>query len=257
MKVFEEKCRCLYEARLSAYVESADRRLSECEERLLVSGAHAAQESSSLEVKIDRLRLACGKWRADYQREVQRRYYTAAKELEARYMSEIGSLLADLTDASCEISLSHTGIRCSKTDGTACASIIDTSNSLKLNDMRAQLVLLWDQLQTPYTDRLAVLCAIFTTTTPELSGKYSRTANALSAQIPIFLLIKRLEFIKHRLLILSRLESTHLKISLKTEVCGLCSEVQHQLSIYEAVHKQLFIYRGQPYSRPSCLVTQH
>lgn len=68
MKVFEEKCRCLYEARLSAYVESADRRLSECEERLLVSGAHAAQESSSLEVKIDRLRLACGKWRADYQR---------------------------------------------------------------------------------------------------------------------------------------------------------------------------------------------
>lgn len=68
MKVFEEKCRSLYKARLAAYVESADHRLSECEERLLVSGARAARHSSAIERKMNRLRLACEKWRTDYQR---------------------------------------------------------------------------------------------------------------------------------------------------------------------------------------------
>ena len=69
MKNFEEKCRFLYEARLAAYVESADHRLSECEERLLITGSRAAQKSNAVQVKISRLRLACSKWRVDYQRE--------------------------------------------------------------------------------------------------------------------------------------------------------------------------------------------
>ncbi len=69
MKAFEERCRSLYESRLTAYIESADHRLSECEERLLVSGARAARNSNSMEAKISRLRLACSKWRVDYQSE--------------------------------------------------------------------------------------------------------------------------------------------------------------------------------------------
>ena len=43
-------------------------------------------------------------WHISLTGEVQRRYYSAAAELEQQYMNEIGELLADLTDASSEIS---------------------------------------------------------------------------------------------------------------------------------------------------------
>ena len=40
--------------------------------------------------------------------EVQRRYYDTTAELEQQYMNEIGALLADLSDASSEISILNT-----------------------------------------------------------------------------------------------------------------------------------------------------
>ena len=68
MKSFEEKCRLHYNNRLGNYIESTDHRLADYEEKLLVLGGDAARNSSALKSKIHRLRIACGKWRIDYQR---------------------------------------------------------------------------------------------------------------------------------------------------------------------------------------------
>ena len=68
MKSFEEKCSSHYGARLNKYVESTDHRLAIYEEDLLVLGANTERNCSALKSKIHRLRVACGKWRIDYQR---------------------------------------------------------------------------------------------------------------------------------------------------------------------------------------------
>ena len=81
---------------LPRYVEAADARLAEREETLLRAGADAALERARLTSRLRRLKLACGRWRADYQRDVQRRYQATVAEVEARYMSEISTLLREV-----------------------------------------------------------------------------------------------------------------------------------------------------------------
>lgn len=128
MKTFEEKCRSHYELRLNTYTESTDCRLAAYEENLLILGADAAHSCSSLKSKVQRLKVACGKWRIDYQRfsvvpddisvgtsnilgEVQRRYRKVTVELEGLYMREIGNLLADLASASAQLATYHCNFR--------------------------------------------------------------------------------------------------------------------------------------------------
>lgn len=88
---------------------------------------------------------------------------------------------------------------------------------------------------------------------PELAAEFTHTVDALSAQLPLVQLVKRLEFVKHRLAIFSSsLEPpAHNRIQrelvLKTELNNLNSEIQHQISRYEAVNKQIFMYRGRPF----------
>lgn len=259
MKAFEERCRSLYESRLTAYIESADHRLSECEERLLVSGARAARNSNSMEAKISRLRLACSKWRVDYQREVQRRYYDTTAELEQQYMNEIGALLADLSDASSEISILNTDM-CRKGSTLNVGlelkkEIKETpNNSTSPKTEREQLISLWDKLQTPQSDRLAALHTILDAAeyTPELAAGLARKINALSAQLPLIQVITRREFIKYRLSMLSKLNHTghcnnsHM-LTLTRELHKITLEIHQKISRYEGVHNERLFYNGSLY----------
>jgi hypothetical protein len=86
MRSFEEKCRRLYDTRLSEYVERTDQQLSEYEEQLLQVGGNLAVERARYESRLRRLKLACARWKADYQKEIQKRYNDMVSVLESRYM---------------------------------------------------------------------------------------------------------------------------------------------------------------------------
>ena len=49
-------------------------------------GANLATERARFESRLRRLKLSCGRWKADYQKEIQHRYREMAAVLEARYM---------------------------------------------------------------------------------------------------------------------------------------------------------------------------
>jgi len=147
MKTFEEKCRSHYELRLNTYTESTDCRLAAYEENLLILGADAAHSCSSLKSKVQRLKVACGKWRIDYQREVQRRYRKVTVELEGLYMREIGNLLADLASASAQLATYHSSMVPLSLAGEA---------SLILK-FKSELLELWNKLDTKSNDRIKTL----------------------------------------------------------------------------------------------------
>ena len=101
MRAFEEKCRRLYDTRLAEYVERTDQQLTEYEEQLLQVcsgvvyalkvtllqvGGNLAIERARFESRLRRLKLACGRWKTDYQKEIQKRYHEMVTVLESRYM---------------------------------------------------------------------------------------------------------------------------------------------------------------------------
>jgi malate synthase len=86
IKSFEEKCRRLYDTRLSEYVEKADQQLSKYEEQLLEAGSLLATERSRFHSRHRRLKLACARWKLDYQKDVHSRYQNMSAALEGRYM---------------------------------------------------------------------------------------------------------------------------------------------------------------------------
>ena len=99
MQAYEEKCRRLYQTRLTEYIERTDSELAEYEEMLLQAGSKAAVQSARFESHLRRVKLSCSKWRADYQREVEQRYEQTAQELDQRYTGEISALTKQLAEA--------------------------------------------------------------------------------------------------------------------------------------------------------------
>jgi hypothetical protein len=99
MKSFEEKCRRLYDTRLAEYTERTDNQLSEYEDELMKQGSTLSAHRANFESRIRRMRIACSRWRADYQNTLHARYQALADGLEDRYMKEISALLEELMHA--------------------------------------------------------------------------------------------------------------------------------------------------------------
>lgn len=86
MRAFEDKCRRLYDTRLTEYISHTDKQLSEYEEQLLQVGSAMAMDRNKFESRLRRLRLACARWKADYQKDIHLKYTSMASALETRYM---------------------------------------------------------------------------------------------------------------------------------------------------------------------------
>jgi hypothetical protein len=69
------------------------------EAKLLQQGRNNAQLDEQAQSRLRRMKVACIKWRADYQAEVERRYESNASSLDTRYMVEIKRLAEELSDA--------------------------------------------------------------------------------------------------------------------------------------------------------------
>jgi hypothetical protein len=86
IRAFEEKCRRLYDTRLAEYVTKTEQQLGAYEEQLLQVGANLATERTRFESRLRRLKMACGRWKSEYQREIHGKYREMAAVLETRYM---------------------------------------------------------------------------------------------------------------------------------------------------------------------------
>lgn len=99
LTMYEEKCRRLYDTRLKEYVEKTDEQISKYEEKLVQAGVSFASERNRYESKLRRLKIACGKWRVDYQKDMHARYQASLAALEVRYTEELSKLLHELSEA--------------------------------------------------------------------------------------------------------------------------------------------------------------
>ena len=66
------------------------------ESQLLEAGAANAAEKSELRSKIRRIKIACQRWRVDYQRMIENRYDETVEAVEERYLAEIRALQTEL-----------------------------------------------------------------------------------------------------------------------------------------------------------------
>ncbi len=87
LKAFEAKCRRLYDGRLSDYIAQTNTQLGEYESALLKMGGTVAQEKSANESRIRRMKLACTKWKCDYQKDIHKKYASVVETLEGKYIS--------------------------------------------------------------------------------------------------------------------------------------------------------------------------
>jgi hypothetical protein len=95
LRRFEDKCRRLYDTRLKEYCEKTDQQMTQYEEQLLQVGSTLAIERGRVEGRQRRMKLACHKWKVEYQKEVDARYREMAASLEGKYMDEVHSLLEE------------------------------------------------------------------------------------------------------------------------------------------------------------------
>jgi hypothetical protein len=86
MKAFEDKCTRLYETRLREYVSKTDEMMSQYEAQLLQAGSTLALEKNKYESKQRRLKLACSKWKIEYQRMLHEKYKQMLDGMEERYV---------------------------------------------------------------------------------------------------------------------------------------------------------------------------
>lgn len=86
LKAFEAKCRRLYDGRLSDYITQTTTQLNEYENALLKMGSTVAQEKAANESRIRRMKLACSKWKCDYQKDIHKKYASIVSTLESKYI---------------------------------------------------------------------------------------------------------------------------------------------------------------------------
>jgi hypothetical protein len=98
IRMFEEKCRQLYEHRLATYAEQTSNQIADYEKKLLEVGSILAAEKNQFESRIRRIKLACSRWKLSYQSEIHTRYREVTSLLEERYQSEITKLLEEIQD---------------------------------------------------------------------------------------------------------------------------------------------------------------
>jgi len=95
LRRFEDKCRRLYDTRLKEYCEKTDQQMTHYETQLLQVGSTLAIERGRVEGRQRRMKLACHRWKVEYQKDVDERYREMAAAIESKYIDEVESLLLE------------------------------------------------------------------------------------------------------------------------------------------------------------------
>ena len=225
MKQFQAKCQRLYEERLKDYVTSTELQLRRYESQLLEAGATAASEKGVLRSKIRRIKIACQRWRVDYQRMIEKRYDETVEAVEERYLAEIRALQQELItlrkkDGETKLEL-NTQARVEQEMRTA--EILkrrdeeleeqrrereQAKNTASLQHHREQLAKVWSAMQTDPIDKIDFLTQVFEIApySNALLAHLQSYSTRLAAQLPLLQQVTRREFIKYRLKCIHRFQ---------------------------------------------------
>lgn len=234
IRMFEEKCRQLYETRLAEYAEKTSSQIAAYEEKLLEVGSVLAAEKNQFESRLRRIKLACSRWKVSYQAEIHNRYREMTNTLEERYASEITKLLTEIQDVKTvlmetqkvvelrekEVLKTHEMVSDARavapvavplTDPVACAvCLVSVSVSVQYavgtaqvptRQLRSELMAKCEELKLSPAERLEYLANMLDAAapTPELLALYENVATKLTARVPIAQLSNRKQFIEYKL----------------------------------------------------------
>jgi hypothetical protein len=280
MKQFQAKCQRLYETRLKDYVAATEEQLRRYEAQLLEKGAAAAAEKGALRSKIRRIKIACQRWRVDYQRMIEARYEETVSAVEERYLAEIKALQTELVtlrekQSTAKLELNQQN----RADSEARAAEVlrqreqELENSQKererqrntdaLRQMREQLRKVWAAMQTDPVDRVDFLTRVLELApySEELLALLQNYSSRLATQLPLLQQVTRREFIKYRLKCIHRFqqdpakraefaagtEGARTRDMLMSELGVLNEKLATGLQEYESRYNDRFMFRGKPY----------
>ena len=274
MSKFEARCRRVYEERLNEYMESTDSKIKAYEEQVLTTSGSLAHEQSKHQSQLRRLKLACNKWRVDYQKEVMSRYHTVVSDLEARYMREMSSMLDELSETQHELTSANrtlsderrkrrtelqSGMKTHPDAGANADS--ERKALLRQSQLHKMLNKLWDGLSVPMDERLEVLQQLLASAdySPSLLSAYESTHSRLSSQLQLVQLVTRRDFLRYRLAALKRTDSAaapqHVdtgpnaeELQLESELRQVESELLSRSEAYEQKNGEPFEYKTYTFS---------
>lgn len=193
LKAFEDKCRRLYDVRLTEYAEKTNQQIAQYEEQLLEAGTVLASEKAQFESRLRRIKLACSRWKTSYQKEVHERYQDMTNVLEERYMTEVAERLQEINDVKSSLAEVQNALHKKEQDIIKIhkmyaphGSGID-GNALTTATIRNELNTRWNELKIPTNERIESLVAILDASqvNPAMVTKYEALIEKLTARQPI------------------------------------------------------------------------
>lgn len=280
MNKFRQKCQRLYDTRLKEYVQATEGQLRHYEAELLKRGAEAAEQSTRLHSQLRRVKIACQRWRLDYQRLVEKRYEETVEALEGRYMAEINALQVELEElrerdaAVAEASAKKAeldernrqaeALQRRKTEEADRQKAEKTAvRTAELRRMQEQLHKIWSTMQIDPADKVEFLTQVLNVApySDQLHSLLQSYAAMLTAQLPLLQQVTRREFIKYRLKCIHRFqqdpakrqefaegtEGARKRDMLMTELGVISERLTASLQEYEKQHDTPFTFRGRRY----------
>jgi len=196
LKAFEEKCRRVYDTRLAEYVDKTDQQMTQYEEQLLQVGSTLALERGRVESRQRRLKLACHRWKLEYQKDINDRYRELAAALETRYMSEIQFLLEEKLKPGAG-GIGGTGA----VAGSSADSISSSQRRLSASNMRKELSEKWKEVDLTPEEQVAVLSELLDAApvNAQMEAAFDLLKEKLSARSPILAMLQRKQFVEYKL----------------------------------------------------------
>jgi hypothetical protein len=280
MHAFEDKCKRLYEGRLTEHEEQMQEQLAQYEDRILAHAKETAGLQEQTESRLRRMKVACIKWRADYSAEIEKRYEKNSAALEGRYMNEIHTLAEDLATAREKMSQQSYGLlekqhenlkqgihsklkQESEDESERRQRVEKIEGESKIEEIKRSLFRLWEGMSTPLDQKVPVLLDLIESASysPEFLSKLQAAEKRTGATVPILQLITRREYLLYRLKSVTQKQRDAMagirvddgddepideaaKNSLLVEVNEVSVQLKSQLQEYEQTFKGKFLYHG-------------
>lgn len=257
IRMFEDKCRQLYETRLADYAERTSSQIAGYEEKLLEVGSVLAAEKNQFESRLRRIKLAASRWKLSYQAEIHSRYREMTGTLEERYASEITKLLVEIQEVKSVLLETQKTIELKEKEVIKAhelyANTNGASSSIPTRQMRQELIGRCEELKLNPSERVDFLASLLdaATATPEMLALYENITTKLTARVPIAQLLNRKQFIEYKLKLASKVggagdSSSAEKADLITELTEVKANLEKLTRQYEKSFGESFAAVNSP-----------
>ena len=246
IKHFAEKCRATYDERLAAIVRRAEEEFLSYEQKLLSADRDLTEQTMQFENRLQGIKVACNEWKDEHRRALDESHLEAVNSLETRYTAEIEKLQNQLGEAQKFIADTK--------------RITPESSRVRMDGLLSSFIKLRKALELAPNEQIAMLMKLLQNAdfSPRVLKCYSALEGKLSDQLPLKKMATRREFIKYRLLVISRFgdnPSTNpntngdafLTTDLEDELEALNVMMRKSIARYENQHGVPFVFEGNIY----------